>query len=901
MSLYKLFLFFILALGVLDAEEPMVKFTNTAMMNLEPGSLLPISAYITSDQPQLLCQLQLPEGWESLNPAESLQDGGVYLNAVQVPEKTAPGIYTIRLLVGHYYFDRLQVPVGIKDQLLLKINEIPTVLTNGESFPLNLTYCNAGNQHLNISLELKGESLTYQCPCEPLCLAPGEKHTHDFLATIAAANETSERAFLFIQIKNNDTGEIIERRTLLFDIVPLGTHPADPFIRIPATLRFAAEKIGDEQVIFAAFEGEGMLDEAREIATQFYVQLPFYHLDISAQEAASFSWNFTSPEWEMMAGDNGYSLGPLSEEYWFARGAMLTLLQENFDAGLFYAQDIFQDDCFRREGGLLINWQPYEQLKVGGSYLCKQYLKQTAHIGEVDFEFSPSPSLNLTANLARNFKGSQRGRFGYRVHLKGNGWNESTYAIEKIYLGKNLWGSYDGHLNQLNGYIDQPISCHYSANFGFNFLRYTFNHKCCNRFREEPIMENSLQGQVNYYNEKGFTFAFTSQYFRAQDLNRSCEFNFRQVWGGFKAGLLLHESYINFLTSFGLEHNLKNNKKNFLQRYAVNFNNDLSSYLKLNLFFEFGNINLFKAHAWRYAVGSQLSWQISSRTFLSLFAQTNRYSRTRHWNGQFAFNFYHLFDNEHRFDFNIQKVSHPRHQCHLDEMQYLISYTIPLDILVDRKRNQGEIEGRLFKASTQEPISRALVKINDQSVLTDREGRFSFKGVPAGLQQFKTEKIPGNQTTPYIESSPISAKGGKTVHIEVPIYESSLVEGQIIYFNQMEISQIENLSGLAELPFCYGGTKENTSLQLENLTDHHVRYARTDSSGFFSFPKLYPGQWQLTIDPSALPQGYRLRSEAEIIELEENQVHRIHLEIIPENTKAFHVLDYPTEIKEIKN
>lgn len=890
-------------------------FIQLEINQTEAGQVLFISAIISHagrGETSVHVQLDLPNGWLAMEEdRESLviaaQTPYIYLNTIQIPPQALVGSYPIKLLVTSSEKDenlcmgQVICEVSPFNRFIFTAEEIPPLLAEGEIFNLLLHYSNEGNTLLPLQIEVNNNFIDAESQNYFISLNPGEKKDQEIpiFASFESRSHAAECACVFVKIKNMDTDELLEYRTFIFDILPVGKQAADPYLRLPATFSLGAAKISDQTTIFCELSGEGVVDPEKEVFTEFFFRVPFYNQAPSAEEVASFYWDLNSPHWDLAFGDTGYSLGPLSEDYWYARGGMLTLYQEGWNTGLFYAQDILSVDCKRKEWGTFLNAEASDQLEIGGNYLYKQNDKRNdAHIAEIDFDIQLSSLISMELNLAHNFNSfhDQKKHSGYRIKCGGNGWNKNSFLLERIYVGKYLDGYYDG-LNQWMGSLDQPLSQHYSANFCFNHLHYSLNNQSCScfKFKTPKMKQTSFQGQLNYFNNKGFSFGVNSFYLKAHDCSRHSLFNFRQYWSGIACSYAQPSYFFLFMPSLGVEEKVKTKEKNrFLQRYSFNLNYIFSFSFNLNLFFEFGNINLLKARAWRYTLGSQLSYRVNYRTVVSGFIQTNQYTLLGNWTNQYALSIQHSFRNGHQFNLNIQQI----HDCKCrgsNETQFLISYTIPFGLKLMKRRDQGSVSGRIYQASDEEPVSRALVSLNEQALLTDEKGYFSFQGMPNGVYRFKADKLLCNQVSPCSEIFPLFVRNGNSTFIDVPVYQSSILEGYVMFFTYKELEQGEVSlqdkwveEDVEIQPICIGGLGKIV-LKLQHSSNLETFDCETDSSGYFCFSNLYPGEWHITLDPETLPRGYQCASPLGTIEISENEIHRIQLDIVPSITKEIHM------------
>ncbi len=368
----------------------------------------PVNAYI---------ELDLPERWEAFQKDECLaleaQGSYIYLNAIQVPSHIPSGLYSLALRLkkeqkenDEVSADQLICQVIQLNRLIFKIEDPPPVLAEGDIFHIRLHYINDGNIPISLQVEIEDSFGEKEPEFYFLSLNPNEKKEQviSLCAKTKAKSQKIEHSCLFIKIKNVETSELLESRAFIFDILPLGVRASDPYLRLPGLLSLNTARIDGQKNIFCEIRGEGTFDLEKEISTQFFLRAPFCCHDSSTETLTSFYWGLDYPNWSLELGDTNYSLAPLAEGHWYARGGKFAFGQEDWSTGFFYAQDILNLDYRRKESGIYFDANIDDRLGVRSSYLYKQNKKEIAsHIGEIDVNFQLSSRLWLETSIAHNF------------------------------------------------------------------------------------------------------------------------------------------------------------------------------------------------------------------------------------------------------------------------------------------------------------------------------------------------------------------------------------------------------------------------------------------------------------------------------------------------------------------
>ncbi len=168
--------------------------------------------------------------------------------------------------------------------------------------------------------------------------------------------------------------------------------------------------------------------------------------------------------------------------------------------------------------------------------------------------------------------------------------------------------------------------------------------------------------------------------------------------------------------------------------------------------------------------------------------------------------------------------------------------------------------GRVMDAATGEGLGGVLVRTESESAVTDSNGQYSLNRISPGY-----EKIEYVSEGYKLTSQELRVDSGATVSLDdiaLEKYETGRLEGTVT-------DQV---------------TGEPVFLASLRLNSHNSGYEKneylfTDSTGYFVYPALPAGTYEITVEKS----GYR-SFNAERVEVEGSQITGLEIELIPEVT-----------------
>lgn len=183
--------------------------------------------------------------------------------------------------------------------------------------------------------------------------------------------------------------------------------------------------------------------------------------------------------------------------------------------------------------------------------------------------------------------------------------------------------------------------------------------------------------------------------------------------------------------------------------------------------------------------------------------------------------------------------------------QLTLSYEHRFSLPVKRRSGIGSLRGRLVDTTRDQDngVSGAIIFADTISAVTDANGFYRFRGLPAGPHRLRVE------TDRIVENLIPATPAGHQVTVQPGInneYDLSLVAG----------SELVGSVRYAESGQPLGG------ILVELRREEEVHRTLSSAQGEYRFERLEPGEWQLKVYGQNLPDGHRLQNAEQVIFLQ---------------------------------
>lgn len=871
------------------------------------GKVLFFSTRLANMTAQEICktiQMECPKSWLPLptSQIETVVDShnaSVKIFGVKIPDGAIAGDYPLTFgLEGSTEKETIIVSVLPEIHFDAYFENLQPIYCNGEPMDLTLICNNDSNVPINICLQAKGDPICRGIlTCAPFQIPPHEKY--EVPITIRPTFDLLiDKQFLLLDIHNIDTGEKLCHHTLGLAVEQPGSGLDDDlYRRIPGYMKAIA--FGDTGCYGAGveFAGGGLVLPERNRYVDFFFRLPtrsqscYYNAD---QVLYTGIWE---DDWSIDLGDTVYNLSALTQRYRYGRGAGFDITKTNWSYGAHYTQNPWNSHCCSKESCGYMAYSPLPGFEYALNYMHKD-LKHTltSNILTVSAEL-PFPTNGKTElEVGNNFVSHkfQHSTAAFRLATRGRWYDDYWYDIEKVYAGKSFCGFYQ-HLDLLSSSVDVPLGQCTRGNLSYNRLKQNFDTPCCFvrscHHDEEnfPLLlrQRQFNGRITHTFCQGLSVSANALWLRAHDAGEGCTYDFDQEWGGFSLNYMRNRFNLLANCSFGRQKDyLTGHTTSLLQAYYVCLGRDLTDHLYTSLFYEGGNTDYYDARPWRTVFGGSLRYRYGRGSFMELYLQRVHNTPDPYQISQMTFNLHHNFKNFHTLDATAQYFYY-KHRYHNDFM-FMVSYKVPFDIPVGRRSEIGTLHGYVYDPIAQSPIPQATINCNGLRATTDDSGYFSFRSLPAGEHQVKTEILPNHLITQNHGHEPVTVIGGRNNLLTLPVVANCCIEGDVLIYAIEE--SLDKLKGQLEdknqIRLVELGGSKGVKVFISKDDNKEIYSTITDSKGHFIFSKLRPGNWHLWVSTSHLPKFHDLNMNHLVFDLEPGKQQKVTFKIIPQEKKV---------------
>jgi hypothetical protein len=648
-----------------------------------------------------------------------------------------------------------------------------------------------------------------------------------------------------------DSGQSAHGTTLV-EVVPRITGNEDQFLEFPlqTLVRFA----GGQGKYGAQIEvgGAGNLSEGGDGTLDLLVRTPDIQSKSVLGQRDEYHVGYTTRQYQVFVGDKNFSLSPLTEFNRYAFGASGSAALNDFTAGAFINTMRFGVPDQHEWAGY-VTYQASEKAQIGINYLGKKDQNES-NVVSVRTLFRPFTKNDVDIEYG----------FG------GNG-HGTDQAFAARWSGRESWISYDAqYLHAGPDYTGYYRDVDFK-NINVNLIpAQDFRIEAYYRDEDRNLKRDTAQllaPHNRYILVGGGYSSLISVYYRLNDQDDLLPVpNFNR--GDRTWQLRLSQSLLGVMlvgnADIGTSRDDHLGKSSPYQRFGV-----------------FAGFQPFAGHSYgitaEYSKENDLSTQEPQRLLSGsvsgtvLIGEGTQVSaalfgtRTR---GVFNQD-YSLFDAgiEHRFASGQiiamrgrQSIFAPSNEG--KEYSYLAEFSMPINVPLARKKDNGKLTGRVLDAERGAGIQGVLVYAGGATALTDRNGEYHFISLKPDkyFVQLDMASIGLNRVAMQQLPHEVTVAGGQDARYDMSLTRAIGVSGVVLLFGMKD--QAPGDTSQPQL-FEQGG-QPNVILELSNLEESSRRVS--DNRGRFSFAGIRPGKWTLRILESDLPQNTYFEKDSFVIE-----------------------------------
>jgi uncharacterized protein (DUF2141 family) len=878
-----------------------VRGTLPLLVDIEPGKIVSGSFLVTntgSSADLFIEELQLPPGWHKIVP----QDGHFPLEAGEqqarlvafaVPAHALEGDYTITYAVksrgdvGIFDGESITVRVLPVRKLALVLRKKPEMVVAGQTFLVEFQLLNLGNGTNRVKLEIKNSEGFPVDPDHPrVTLEAGESRALLVMVKTDDKLKVQQRCLITIlaAADGGDPGEKPVTLTTMVEVLPRSPE-VDLLRRLTSRLRLVAVQEGGRYGMQAELAGFGVIDEAGKRSIDFLIRSPDIQEKNLYGQRDEYHLNFYGEHFDLLLGDQSYSLSPLTERWKYGRGGGARFHYPKLGGGAFYLESRWQEPK-ASEVGSYLSYQFTDWFSLKGNFLTKKKEADATDSARTTNLYSLETAVQLGRehNLELEFgisdeKGEIRTRdHAYRADLRGRAAG-FRYAFEKTYAGSRYFGYYHD-MESMHGSISFPV---YQKMTGHVSYRSYQNNLDLDPAGGRATEEVSYRAGVTRPFSFGTTLSLNIEDFRKEDRMPTPQFDFQGTFLTAGIGHTFKKASLQIYLDRGL---IDNHHTGTDDRTLENYSFFASIFptpgQRYSFFGRFGH-DKYSEHPERTkSAGMSADWLLH-RLRVGLNYQVNNFdSAPSKMTSTLTSTLDYNLPNHHTI--NLRNRWSIRQTGGEDDLALFLAYTIPLGIPVGKKTSVGVITGKVYAAEKGgNPMPNVLVNMAGFAAITDHTGTFTLSALKPGTYYLTVENGSIGQDLVTTEKMPLAVevKGGERTRIEIRLTKAGRISGELTLLSPTGKGD-DNLAlvGLAGSAGQENQVRFGNNL-VEVTRDDEFFRQMTDADGKFSFAGLRPGNWVVKVYKDNLPLYHYLEKERFVIEVHGSEEKVIAVKVVP--------------------
>ncbi len=898
--------------------------TGNQLFESKPKNVITAAFEVTNTtEKRIECipEIKLPPGWKLITSLNSIWLEGnqtsVILVSFYVPDNALAKSYNIECIFTsprdpsistHQSMTVRVLPVtGLKVRLM----DSPRTVISGQGYVASFLVTNESNQEQNITLQISSSNnFPFSTDAHDFSLGPGGVQTvHVTVQTPEIMNAGLTHKIECTAIVSGKE-EIRTQAQSLVEIIPLRGQE-DIYHTVPATIHIRQSLETTDKTTNTPFQaevqGEGALDETGTKHISFLFRGP----DTLDKSLSGTRDNYTLRTWgetyDFTAGDAQFSLSELTEQYLTARGADGLFAYKGLNLRSYYAKSQWMDPNIT-ETAATFGYAAMDGARFAVNCLNKD--KEDLSVSD--------KLLTATAELKpiQFFTFQLEGGVGKHLEEK-----DTAYLVKLSYLDdaissrmKYLYaapffpGYYqDKQLFSLD--LSYPLTDSVQVNAAFN--RET-NNLDMDQLQQRAALDTLYQTGLNYRFGPDTTYTAAWQYRTSKDRMEDAAFDYST--NTFRAGVLQNFSRLS-LNLYG-EAGRKNDRLN--SQAELIYLASSSMYLRLTNDQTYGGY-LRYAQGQNAEVGKDQnltagitgSIRITNNTQFQGTGQIDTYSNASIGNKyMLTSSLNHTLANKSTLSLQVAHTFTANHEENDDETSVTLEYSYPFGLPVGKKMGSSSVSGVIRDVNTGEALANVLLRLNNMTTATGKDGKFMFSAVSPGVSYLSIDasRLGFDQIPTCQNPLPIKLEGGQEKVIDIEVTKKATITGRVILYGigndkTTPLYEVDRTAGVGSSKETPPEPKEISGLAnvlVELATTNETSRVLTDSQGKFRFNEVTPGKKTLHVTTDTLPKFYGFDKNNISLEIGPGQTQEIIIKALPKKRSIQIIEQGDTIIQEKK-
>lgn len=858
-----------------------------------------------SNQAQQLAEtVTLPDGWELVtNSAPFLLASGARetrLIHVVIPRGTNSGAYSVNYQVNSLDSGAITssqtVRVQIAEQAGIKLlaSPAPSSLLGGESYAVDFTLENTGNQSVTYKLAASDEEnyITAVTP-NTLTLAAGEASIVTIKGQIPR-NIEETRAYK-VTLTARGGGKLVEE-SVTIPLIARTPKGIGKYQKLPGklTTRYTGQqrdntdgKKTDDYQAQTEYYARGALDAAGEhnVEIQLRNGKDSDNTSTNNNQQSEYQIHYETGEWQVKTGDQSFNGSNLSGNALNGIGIATTYTPKDKRQHKPLAVKVFSgksragDSTKTRTSGVSAHYQ-WDEFETGVSAL--QYNKQATATTPAKQETITAvngawhgESVGLRTETSQDHDGK-----AWSIDANGQ-WQDIGVNVSHLKADAKFDGSYTD--------TEQSF-----ANARYQWDEKTTLETSTRHTRDNISGDNSKEIREDKEHQ--------AKIGRRLGNEQQIEIGVGQHWRNEKdlrpnptTDRDIHVTSIEYQQQFEqlriqteLGHGkrndkIKSNKKG--NKYNLTVNWQAAKHITANTSYTLSDD--LDSDGKTYTTGINTNYQINHQTQFSGYVQRNRNHSENTHTDSFEARLSHDMKRKGNIGFSARRTNSQASDGKISHDNLLqVEYAIPLDIPIRKRNNIGSVKGKAHYAVDQRPASEIVVQMGGQYAVTNTQGEFEYPDIVAKDYKIQVDNSRTNSqgyllSDEYGEDN-LKVQANQTIQPVLKLHPASRINGKLQLYEADTAAAVLGEATNHLRPSKGLGMVLIELRPMGNIGKRITHKRTTLADGSFSFVGIPAGQWQLVvIDTDKLPANYRLEQTQFIININHGGTQKISIRALP--------------------
>ena len=852
---------------------------------VEPGRLLTRNVVVvnrTDEVQEVVEEVGLPEGWLRLSTADPVFSVGAGSTQIRIVAFSVPGSggsgrrvvrYRLRSRSKNAVLAEMEIPLEVRPvgRVEIQWSEAPTMVLSGEPIPLVATLHNRGNCPVEVDLRVNSYPAAGASGERRVLLGPGK--TEEVRLEVGTDATLTRKVLYLIQTKPEyrwaPDGQVsLPSRSWTIEVVPQNAARFDPYHRLPVTLTTsAAWESGRTPGVQTELAGRGTLDETGERRVDFRFRGPDAASDRSSlRQQDEYGLSLLTPSWDLHFGDRPFRASPLLKASGNDRGLGYDWHRNGVEAGGFVTRNRDEGDA-SGSASAYVGWRGGGGWGVRYQVLAADYGEGSGRVlHSVTGTWDWTNRVNVTLEAALDGDAGMGDGTAWRAEFRGplgsrGGWHASRSRAGEGFRGEitdsattaagayheltdalrfaGEWREYRSGAGESSEKTDRETQeTHWRFGPRYRWENRTtlgFDLRGVDRVRTELGLEDHLEERT--------VAVSLGREFSKFGIECTEEVGLRT-----ESGVSLGDGAFSRTGVLGVW------RATDRQWYTVSFQGEAGLGESAHETTVQGSVS----GTWRVGNSAQASVTVSHQPETRRSESKTTVQARGEWR----------LRNRHEVSGTVRVGTASGAQSM--EAAVSVSYKIPLDLRVGKKRGFGTLQGSVRdgdggKAGS---LARVVVRLNTgETAVTDRDGRFVFSGLK-----------PGDYTASVDSRSlGFGRVSGELIPQRVTVANDSVTTLELVVVSAASLTV--RLTIFEETPVLPGASPEKTKVPshravgplagevLELSNGQQTLRRLTGAGGTVTFAQLRPGKWSLRVYDSVLPAQHAVERPERAFEL----------------------------------